>query len=190
MEVLKTLIFMTVLFLIFIFFWSDDCRNARYDNRILYSRWSKFFLVFFLKYVDIKALQRSCRKWNNAIGLYAIVKELCGKANLPIPKIYIIKDNTPNAFPTGRNPQNATVAVIEGLLNLLTIQEIKGVIVHELSHVKHYDILTSSIAAVIAGLITILANFAKFSALSNSKSNRPNAILTIITVLIMPIVAT
>ncbi|MGP1485377.1 MAG: M48 family metalloprotease [Campylobacter sp.] len=109
---------------------------------------------------------------------------------MPIPKIYIIKDNTPNAFTTSRNPQNATVAVTEGLLNLLTIQEIKGVIAHELSHVKHYDILTNSIAAIIAGAIALLANFAQFGMLSSNKNNRPNAILTIITVLIMPIVAT
>ena len=79
---------------------------------------------------------------NNAHGLYEIVSRLTQKANLPMPKIYIIPEEVPNAFATGRNPSHAAVAVTEGLLKILNENEIEGVLAHELSHVRHYDILT------------------------------------------------
>src|ERR1700731_1976545 len=89
--------------------------------------------------------------------LYAVMERLCGKANLPMPKLYLIPQPAPNAFATGRNPSHASVAVTEGLLELMNDEELEGVIAHELSHVRNYDILTSSIAATIAGAITWLA---------------------------------
>jgi heat shock protein HtpX len=85
--------------------------------------------------------------------LYAVMERLRGKANLPMPKLYLIPQPAPNAFATGRNPSHASVAVTQGLLELMNDDELEGVIAHELSHVRNYDILTSSIAATLAGAI-------------------------------------
>jgi heat shock protein HtpX len=89
--------------------------------------------------------------------LYEVMERLAAKANLPVPKLYVIPEAAPNAFATGRNPSHASVAVTEGLLQLMNDDELEGVIAHELSHVRNYDILISSIAATIAGAITYLA---------------------------------
>jgi heat shock protein HtpX len=89
--------------------------------------------------------------------LYAVMERLAGKANLPMPKLYLIPQPAPNAFATGRNPHHASVAVTEGLMELMNDEELEGVIAHELSHVRNYDILTSSIAATLAGAITWVA---------------------------------
>lgn len=95
--------------------------------------------------------------------LYAVMERLAAKANLPVPKLYVIPEPAPNAFATGRNPQHASVAVTEGLLELLNDDELEGVIAHELSHVSNYDILISSIAATIAGAITYLASMGRLA---------------------------
>src|SRR6516162_8148669 len=89
--------------------------------------------------------------------LYGVMEQLAAKANLPLPKLYVVPEAAPNAFATGRNPRHASVAVTEGLLQLMNDEELEGVIAHELSHVRNYDILTSSIAATIAGAITWIA---------------------------------
>src|SRR4030081_2134590 len=95
--------------------------------------------------------------------LYAVMERLAAKANIPVPKLYVIPEAAPNAFATGRNPYHASVAVTEGLLQLMNDEELEGVIAHELSHVRNYDILTSSIAATIAGAITYLASMGRFA---------------------------
>ncbi|HXM14394.1 MAG TPA: zinc metalloprotease HtpX [Candidatus Eremiobacteraceae bacterium] len=94
--------------------------------------------------------------------LYEVMERLAAKANLPVPKLYVIPEEAPNAFATGRNPHHASVAVTEGLLNLMTDDELEGVIAHELSHVRNYDILTTSIAATLAGAITYMATMARW----------------------------
>lgn len=94
--------------------------------------------------------------------LYEVMERLAAKARLPMPKLYVVPEAAPNAFATGRNPQHASVAVTQGLLELMTDEELEGVIAHELSHVRNYDILTSSIAATIAGAITYLASMARW----------------------------
>ena len=94
--------------------------------------------------------------------LYEVMERLAAKANLPVPKLYVIPEAAPNAFATGRNPHHASVAVTEGLLELMNDDELEGVIAHELSHVRNYDILTSSVAATIAGAITYLAEMGKW----------------------------
>jgi heat shock protein HtpX len=91
--------------------------------------------------------------------LYAVMERLAAKANLPLPKLYIVPEPAPNAFATGRNPRHASVAVTEGLLQLMNDEELEGVIAHELSHVGNYDILISSIAATVAGAITWLSHW-------------------------------
>ena len=92
--------------------------------------------------------------------VYAVVERLTGRAGIPMPKIYVIPTESPNAFATGRNPNHASVAVTHGILALLTDEELEGVLAHELSHVRNRDILTSSIAATLAGAITILGRMA------------------------------
>jgi heat shock protein HtpX len=94
--------------------------------------------------------------------LYAVMERLAAKANLPVPQLYVIPEEAPNAFATGRNPRHASVAVTQGLLELMNDEELEGVIAHELSHVRNYDILVTSIAATIAGAITYLAHMAQW----------------------------
>jgi heat shock protein HtpX len=91
--------------------------------------------------------------------LYAVMERLAAKANLPVPRLYVIPEAAPNAFATGRNPRHASVAVTEGLLQLMNDDELEGVIAHELSHVRNYDILISSVAATLAGAITWIAHW-------------------------------
>ena len=100
-----------------------------------------------------------------APGLYRVVRRLAEKGNLPMPKVYIIPQQAPNAFATGRNPQHAAVAATQGLLKLLDEDALEGVIAHELSHVKNRDILIGTIAATLAGAIMILARLAQFAAI-------------------------
>ena len=94
--------------------------------------------------------------------LYAVMERLAAKGNLPMPKLYMIPQPAPNAFATGRNPSHASVAVTQGLMDLMNDEELEGVIAHELSHVRNYDILTSSIAATIAGAITWVAEMGRW----------------------------
>ena len=94
--------------------------------------------------------------------LYAVMERLSGKANLPMPKLYMIPQPAPNAFATGRNPSHASVAVTQGLMELMNDEELEGVIAHELSHVRNYDILTSSIAATLAGAISWIASMGRW----------------------------
>jgi heat shock protein HtpX len=100
-----------------------------------------------------------------APGLHEIVKTLSHRAGLPMPRIYRIPQQAPNAFATGRNPENAVVAVTEGLLNLMDKDEVKGVLAHEMAHIKDRDILIGSIAATMAGAIMVLASMARWSAI-------------------------
>ena len=95
--------------------------------------------------------------------LYEVMERLAAKARLPMPKLYVIPEQAPNAFATGRNPQHASVAVTHGLLELMNDEELEGVIAHELSHVRNYNILTSSIAATIAGAITYLGSMGRWA---------------------------
>src|ERR1700758_3616329 len=95
--------------------------------------------------------------------LYEVMERLAAKANIPVPKLYVVPDAAPNAFATGRSPNHASVAVTQGLLQIMNDEELEGVIAHELSHVRNYDILTSSIAATIAGAITYMAQMGKWA---------------------------
>ena len=100
--------------------------------------------------------------------LFSMVSNLSQMAGLPMPRIYIIPSQSPNAFATGRNPENSAVAVTEGLMNILNSQELEGVLAHELSHIQNRDILIGSIAATLAGVIMMLATMARFAAIFGS----------------------
>ena len=121
--------------------------------------------------------------------IYKIVLRLISKSNIPMPKVYIINDNTPNAFATGRNPDNAAIAVTSGLLDILDEKEIEAVIAHELSHVKHYDILIGTIAATVAGAIAWIANIMQFSSLFGGGNRNVHPIVTILLAIVLPIAA-
>ena len=130
----------------------------------------------------------------SAPQLYRIVRNLSQKAGLPMPKVYILPNPTPNAFATGRNPEHAAVAVTTGIMDLLDENELSGVIGHELSHVQHRDILIGSIAASFAGAIGILASMARFAAIfgmGGSDNNRrgTNPLALIATAIVAPIAA-
>ncbi len=103
---------------------------------------------------------------------YEVVERLAAKDGLPMPKIYVIPSESPNAFATGRNPQHASVAVTHGILGLLTDEELEGVLAHELGHVKNRDILTSSIAATLAGAITLIARMGYWASLFGGYGGR------------------
>ena len=119
---------------------------------------------------------------NEAPHYHRLVRQLAQKANIPMPKVYIIDSNQPNAFATGRNPQNSAVAATTGLLNLLNSEEIAGVMAHELAHIKNRDTLLMTLTATLAGAISMLANFAFFFS-SGSRAN-PLGILGVILVMV------
>lgn len=123
--------------------------------------------------------------------LYRVVERLVERAELPMPKVYIIHDRIPNAFATGRNPQHAAVAITTGLLELLNEDEVEGVMAHELSHVGHRDILVATIAATIAGAVAFIANMLQFGAMFGSRDNRSgNPILMLVMAILLPLAAT
>ncbi len=120
---------------------------------------------------------------------YGMVRELTQKANMPMPKVYIIDEAAPNAFATGRNPDNAAVAATSGILRVLSTRELRGVMAHELAHVKNRDILTSTISATMAGAISALANFAMFFGGRGGDGRSVNPIVSILIAMLAPLAA-
>jgi heat shock protein HtpX len=121
--------------------------------------------------------------------LYQIVQRLAARANLPMPRVYVIPQPSPNAFATGRNPEHAAVAATEGILQVLNDSELEGVIAHELAHVKHRDILISSIAATLAAVIMMLSRFAMFFGGGRDDRQGSNPIALLATIILAPIAA-
>jgi heat shock protein HtpX len=122
--------------------------------------------------------------------LYGVVAELTSKASLPMPKVYIIENDTPNAFATGRNPEHAAVAVTTGIMRALSKEELMGVIGHELSHIQHRDILISTIAATMAGAIGMIASVARWGAIfGGGRSDSEEGGGNIVSVLLFSMVA-
>src|ERR1700685_3783154 len=125
--------------------------------------------------------------------LYAVMERLAAKANLPMPKLYMIPQEAPNAFATGRNPNHASVAVTQGLMEIMNDDELEGVIAHELSHVRNYDIMTSSVAATLAGAITWIGHVGRwglmFGGYGGGGRNRSGGIGALLMVILAPIAA-
>jgi heat shock protein HtpX len=125
---------------------------------------------------------------------YAAVERLTQKIGIPMPKIYVIPNESPNAFATGRNPQHASVAVTQGILNLLTDEELEGVLAHELGHVNNRDILISSVAATVAGAVTMLASMGRFAMIfggmgGDRDENRGGGLGALLMLILAPIAA-
>lgn len=125
----------------------------------------------------------------SAPQFYGMVQELAQRAGLPMPRVYLINEDAPNAFATGRNPEHAAVAATTGILRVLSERELRGVMAHELTHVRHRDILTSTIAATMAGAISALANMAMFFGGRDENGNRTNPIASIAVAILAPLAA-
>jgi heat shock protein HtpX len=125
----------------------------------------------------------------SAPQFYRMIAELAQRAGLPMPRVYLIDEDAPNAFATGRNPEHAAVAATTGILRVLSERELRGVMAHELAHVRHRDILISTISATMAGAISMLANFAMFFGGRDSEGRSTNPIVGILVMLLAPLAA-
>ena len=153
-----------------------------------------FFSYWFSDKIVLKMTKAQPLSESEAPRVHAITNNLCARAGMPVPKIYLLPQEAPNAFATGRNPENAAMAVTAGLLRMMDESELEGVIAHELSHIKHRDILISSIAATIGGAVMVLASIARWGAIfggyGTSRDDDGGGIIPIlITALVAPLAA-
>ena len=148
-----------------------------------------FFSYWFSDTMVLKMTNAQQVDERSAPQFYALVKELADKADLPMPKVFLIDEDAPNAFATGRNPENASVAATTGILKILSNRELRGVMAHELAHVRHRDILISTVAATMAGAISALANFAMFFGGRDSEGRPNNPIASLLVAILAPIAA-
>jgi heat shock protein HtpX len=148
-----------------------------------------FFSYWFSDTMVLKMTNAQQVDERSAPQLYAMVKELAEKAGIPMPKVFVIDEDAPNAFATGRNPEHASVAATTGILRVLSSRELRGVMAHELAHVKHRDILISTLAATMAGAISALANLVMFAGGRNSEGRQGNPLATILVMILAPLAA-
>ena len=146
-----------------------------------------FFAYWFSDKMVLRMYKAQEVDETSAPMLYNMVRELAQRAELPMPRVYLIDEAQPNAFATGRNPEHAAVAATTGILQLLSTRELRGVMAHELAHVRHRDILISTISATVAAAISSLANFFMF--FGGSRDDRPNPIVGILVMILAPLAA-
>lgn len=161
-NVFKTTILLTVMTLLFMLVGQALGGQRGMLMALIFAAVMNFISYFFSDKIALAAYRAQPITRDELPRVYNIVERLSQKVGLPMPKVYLIPTDSPNAFATGRNPQHASVAVTQGILGLLNDDELEGVIAHELGHVRNRDILISSIAATLAGAITWLANVAKW----------------------------
>ena len=148
-----------------------------------------FFSYWFSDKLVLKMYNAREVDETSAPQFYATVRDLARRADLPMPRVYVIDENAPNAFATGRNPENAAVAATTGIMRVLTDRELRGVMAHELAHVKHRDILISTVSATMAGAISMLANFAVFFGGRDSEGRPSNPIAGMAVAFLAPMAA-
>jgi heat shock protein HtpX len=165
MNQFKTFFLMLVLTVLFILVGTAIGGKSGAIYAFIFAALMNFFSYWFSDKIVLRMYGAKEVSQGEAPELYGIVAELTSKASLPMPKVYIMENDTPNAFATGRNPEHAAVAVTTGILRVLSRDELMGVIGHELSHIQHRDILISTIAATMAGAISMLASMARWGAM-------------------------
>ena len=148
-----------------------------------------FFSYWFSDKLVLKMYNAQEVDESSAPQFYRMVRELAQRAQLPMPKVYLINEDAPNAFATGRNPEHAAVAATTGILRVLSERELRGVMAHELAHVRHRDILISTVSATMAGAISMLANFAMFFGGRDGEGRRANPIVGLLVMILAPIAA-
>jgi heat shock protein HtpX len=165
MNQFKTFILMLVLTGIFIVVGTAIGGKSGAVYAFIFAGLMNFIMYWFSDKIVLRMYGAQEVSQSEAPELYQIVAELVNKASMPMPKVYMIENDTPNAFATGRNPEHAAVAVTSGIMKILSKEELRGVIGHELSHIRHRDILISTIAATMAGAISMLASMARWGAI-------------------------
>ena len=172
MNQFKTFLLMLVLTVVFVLVGSAIGGKNGAMTAFLLAGAMNFFSYWFSDKLVLRMYGAQQVTQAEAPELYQIVGELVNKASMPMPKIYIMDNDAPNAFATGRNPEHAAVAVTSGIMRILSKQELMGVIGHELSHIRHRDILISTLVATMAGAITMLARIAQFGAMFGGGRSR------------------
>jgi heat shock protein HtpX len=148
-----------------------------------------FFSYWFSDKLVLKMYNAQEVDETSAPQFYRMVRELAQRAQLPMPRVYLINEDAPNAFATGRNLEHAAVAATTGILRALSERELRGVMAHELAHVRHHDILISTVSATMAGAISMLANFAMFFGGRDSEGRSHNPIVGLLVMLLAPLAA-
>ncbi len=188
---IKTLVLMTALTVIFVILGGAIAGEQGLYFAFFIALILNFSAYWFSDRIAIAMTRSKPLKESDAPELYEMVRQLTQKANLPMPRLYMMPTNQPNAFATGRNPNKAVISVTEGLLRLLNKDELEGVLAHELSHIRNRDILIGSIAAVMAGALTVLARMGMWQAMLGGGRRREGsgAILQLVAIVLAPIAA-
>ena len=165
MNALKTTFLMALLMVLAVFIGYTIGGNGGMMIAFIFALGMNLVSYWFSDKIVLKMYKAAEITESESPRLFAVVRDLSQRAGLPMPKVYLIPTDTPNAFATGRNPERAAVAVTRGIMNILTENELRGVLGHELAHIKHRDILIGTIAAVFAGAISMLAHMAQWAAI-------------------------
>ena len=192
MNYIKTAMLMVILTLLLVFAGGALGGRSGMTFALIMAFFMNFITYFFSDKIVLKMYKAREVSEAEAPVLHRIVRRLSQKAGMPMPKVYIIPDMSPNAFATGRNPNHAAVAATEGIMQLLTEDELAGVMAHELAHVRHRDILIGTIAATVAGAISYLAQMAQWAMIFGGRHDDDegsNPIAAIVMMIVLPIAA-
>ncbi len=193
MNGIKTMLLMMVLTLMLVFFGGLLGGRTGMTFALIMAFGMNFFAYWFSDKIVLAMYRAEEITEKDAPELYNIVKRLTQMAGMPMPKVYIIDQDQPNAFATGRNPEHSAVAVTSGILRILSREELEGVIAHELSHIKNRDILVATVAAAIAGAISYLAQMAQWAMIFGGGRDRDeeggNPIVALVMMIVAPIAA-
>ena len=188
-NIMKTAILMAAITALFLVIGSMLGGRQGMVLALLFALGMNFFSYWFSDKMVLRMYNAQEVDAASAPQFYAMVKELAQRAGLPMPRVYLIQEDAPNAFATGRDPEHAAVAATTGILRVLSARELRGVMAHELTHVKHRDILISTISATMAGAISALANFAMFFGGRDEEGRPVNPLAGILVAILAPLAA-